>query len=111
MEILHSEHIIRTQIVSPQGRVDAFSIKTLARRFDSLLDQGHAQFVVDLSNVSFLDSAGIAALVTLLKRARQMGGDVKLVWPQSETASRILKLTKFDRVFDMHSEAATALPH
>ena len=36
------------------------------------------------------------------------GGDVKLVWPESNTARRIFYLTKFDRVFDFATTAEAA---
>jgi anti-anti-sigma regulatory factor len=46
-----------------------------------------------------LDSAGLAVLVSALKRSRLKNGNVRLVWPKAEDAARILKLTKFDQVF------------
>ena len=78
-------------------------------RLDELLESGAQRFVLDLSEVPFLDSAGMAVLVSLLKRARQGGGDVRLVWPAEEGARRILRLTKFDRVFSMADSVAMAL--
>jgi anti-anti-sigma factor len=65
--------------------------------------------VCDLSNVAFMDSAGLAVLVSLMKRARQDRGDVRLVWPTAESAKRILQLTKFDRVFDRFESRDTAI--
>ena len=50
-------------------------------------------------------------LVNLLKRAREHGGDVHLVWPAEEAARRILRLTKFDRVFTFAETAEAALSH
>jgi anti-anti-sigma regulatory factor len=50
----------------------------------------------------------MAVLVNALKRARKSGGDVKLVWPQIEGARRILHLTKFDRIFEMATNADDA---
>lgn len=51
----------------------------------------------------------MAVLVTLLKSAHLAGGDVKLVWPREDAAGRILRLTKFDRVFDMATSVEAAL--
>ncbi len=90
---------METVIVSLNERIDAFNAPTLRGVFDNLLAEGHQDFIVDLRAVTFLDSAGMAALVTLLKRARSKGGDVGLTWPTLEVSQRILKLTKFDRVF------------
>lgn len=109
MEVDIQEHIIRRIIVAPKSRIDAFNGAELRAHLDGLLAGGAKDFVLDLSAVPFIDSSGMAVLVSLLKRARQAGGDVKLVWPREEAAQRILKLTKFDRVFEMVDDVPTAL--
>jgi anti-anti-sigma factor len=109
MNITINEHIIRIVVVTPQDRIDAFSSPQLRERVNQLLTDGVSMFVIDLSNVPFLDSAGMAVLVSALKRARQANGDVKLVWPKEEAARRILRLTRFDRVFSMAESAEAAI--
>lgn len=109
MQVEVTEHIIRVTVVAPQERIDAMNAPELRQRLYALLDDGASNLVVDLSSVPFMDSAGMAVLVSILKRARQAGGDVKLVWPTAEAARRILNLTKFDRVFDMADTAAAAV--
>lgn len=109
MEILVTEHIVRILVVAPQDRIDAFSGPQLRARLEQLLAEAVTNFVLDLSAVPFLDSAGMAVLVSVLKHARQAGGDVRLVWPKNENAGRILRLTKFDRVFDMADTVEAAL--
>ena len=109
MKMTVTEHVIRIVVAAPQQRIDAFSAPELRARLDQLLESGVQRVVLDLSEVPFLDSAGMAVLVSLLKRARQVGGDVRLVWPTEEGARRLLRLTKFDRVFTMFDSAATAL--
>jgi anti-anti-sigma factor len=109
MEITTTEHTLRIVVVQPHGRVDAFSAPKLQERFEQLQAEGVALFVCDLSEVPFIDSAGMALLVALLKQTREQGGDVKLVWPVQETARRVITLTRFDRVFAMAESAAAAL--
>ena len=109
MELMITEHIIRIAVVAPRQRIDAFSAPQLREEIDRLFAGGVQRFVLDLSAVPFLDSAGMAVLVSVLKRARQIGGDVRLVWPAEEAARRILHLTKFDRVFSMADSAEAAL--
>lgn len=109
MDILVQEHVIRIAVVAPRARIDAFNAPTLRGQLDELLERGINRFVLDLSQVPFLDSAGMAVLVSLLKRARGLEGDVQLVWPNEEAARRILRLTKFDKVFTMVDTAEAAL--
>lgn len=101
MNIQLEEELIRIRIVRLDGRVDAFNSPALREHLGLLLENGAAHFVIDLREVTFLDSAALAVLVNTLKRARLAGGDVKLVWPKSAEARRIILLTKFDRVFDI----------
>ncbi|NWJ95800.1 MAG: STAS domain-containing protein [Chloroflexi bacterium] len=109
MELTITEHIVRINIIAPQGRIDAFCAPELRKQFEVLLGKNEIKFILDLSAVTFLDSAGMAALVSLLKAAREAGGDVKLVWPKEEAAQRILRLTRFDRVFDIADNQKAAL--
>jgi anti-anti-sigma factor len=95
--------------VAVDGRLDAYTVPEARACIDALMEPGVNRLVVDLSAVTFLDSAGLAMLVTALKRARQQGGDVKLVWPANENTQRILRLTRFDRVFDISTTVKQAL--
>ncbi len=99
LEIQPTEHIVRIVSLSLCGRLDAFEASALRKMCDGYFAQEFNHFVFDLSAVTMLDSAGLAVLVSALKRARLKNGDVRLVWPREEAASRILKLTKFDQVF------------
>ena len=109
MKIEVQEHVIRIIVIKPKESIDAFKAPALRDKFNTFTEAGNNKFVLDLSDTPFLDSAGMAAMVSLLKTARTAGGDVKLVWPQNEAAKRIIQLTKFDRVFDMAENAEEAL--
>lgn len=111
MEIHIREHIIKINIITLTGRLEAFTVAALRNEVDARLAQDNRYFVVDLSGVSFMDSAGMAALVSLLKRSRQIGGDVVLVKPVDPAAMRILTLTRFDQVFTLCQTVAEALKH
>ena len=99
LEINTSEQIIRIVTITLTGRFDAFEAPALRKKCDDYLANDFTHFVFDLADVSMLDSAGLAVLVSVLKRSRLKNGDVRLVWPKADAASRILKLTKFDQVF------------
>ena len=108
MNIVVQEQIQRTVTVAPQDRLDAFSAPALRSQLDALAASGVQDFIVDLSNTPFMDSAGMAVLVSLLRRTRQSGGSVKLVWPRAEAVRRTLQLTQFDRIFEFVEPKAPA---
>jgi anti-sigma B factor antagonist len=57
---------------------------------------------VDLSNVSFIDSTGLGMLVGVLKEAREMKGEVRLVNPGREVR-RILQVTGLEALFERNT--------
>jgi anti-sigma B factor antagonist len=72
--------------------------------------RGNHAIVLDLSNVSFIDSSGLGALISCLK---SMGSDRELVLCGTRgTVTSMFKLTRMDKVFRMFSnsdEAVSAL--
>lgn len=54
--------------------------------------------LVDLSNVNYIDTSGIASLVESLQTARKGGCELVLV-SVSEAAMRVLELARLDKVF------------
>jgi anti-sigma B factor antagonist len=56
-----------TQVVTPQGEIDALTAPTLGRRLLRLADEGKTGVVVDLSRVTFMDSFGIGVLLNALR--------------------------------------------
>jgi anti-sigma B factor antagonist len=95
-------------LIQLSGRVDAFIVPEFRTRIDTWQGQAVQKFIVDLNAVKFMDSAGLAALVKLLKQARAAGGDVVLVKSHSAATMRILSLTKFDKVFQIAETIAEA---
>lgn len=84
------------------GRLDALSAPDLRRRLAALDLEGVCDILIDLSDVEFVDSAGLAAMISGMKAARLSGGDVELLRPRSDDAYRVFELTKFDSVFTIH---------
>ena len=109
LEVSLVEYVIRIVAITLQGRLDAFEAPSLRQKCDLLFNEGVIHFVFDLSDVTMVDSAGLAVLVSILKRTRLKSGDVRLIWPKTEVAARILKLTRFDQVF-VSIDAADIVP-
>lgn len=86
------------------GRFDAHEVGTFKGLFDDLLGQGISHFRIDLADVNFVDSTGLAAMVRGMKRARERGGDVVLVRP-SDPVRVILELTCLDVAFVIVDDA------
>ena len=73
-----------------------------------LLDSGRTQILLNLEQVSYMDSAGIGELVACFKKARERGGTVKLLRPSGKVVD-LLALTKLEQVFEVHASEADAV--
>lgn len=84
-------------VVTLSGRLDLLSAAAVKRQLADLVSAGNRRLVIDLHEVSFIDSSGLSTLVSALKLARQAGGDLRLARP-NEQARVLLELTTLDRV-------------
>lgn len=88
-------------VVTVTGRLDAMEAPVLRAELGRLITGGIRDLVVDLADVEFVDSAGLAVLVRARRDLRAVGSDVVLVRPATEDAMRVFRLTQFDEVFLM----------
>lgn len=102
VEPLDADHAI----VTLGGRFDAVEALEVRRRLtDELSDVDH--LVIDLTEVRFIDSAGLAALARARRDRVLRGGSVTLVRPRNDDAMRVFRLTQFDAIFTMVDERGT----
>lgn len=95
-------------IVKPlERRMDARTAPEFRRQMDELIAAGHRKLVLDLSEVDFLDSSGLGAIVSSLK-ALGDDGHLLVVGTRPPVAS-LFKLTRMDKVFRMFPQTADAV--
>ncbi|HRV90977.1 MAG TPA: STAS domain-containing protein, partial [Anaerolineae bacterium] len=101
MEITCKSISKNVSIVALSGALNARSAEEAKQTFRNLVEQGVTQVIVDLHDVPFIDSSGLAALVSGLKTLGGESSNLKLAAPQSQ-ARLLFELTMFDRVFEIH---------
>lgn len=95
-------------VVRLNGRLDLLSAPDVKGRLGQVVAQGDRRIVVDLNDVSFVDSSGLGALIGGLKAARQAGGDLRIARP-AQQARTILELTTLNRVLRPYATVEEAL--
>ncbi|GAA2998121.1 STAS domain-containing protein [Actinokineospora diospyrosa] len=90
------------------GEIDMGTVSTLADALDTAQESGSAVVVVDLTEVTFLASAGLAALVAADQRARTTGGALVVVSPPAGAVHRAITVSSLDRVLTLAEDAVTA---
>ena len=96
------------QVLRLAGEVDVATAPRLRDRLVQLINEGPPQLVVDLSGLSFIDSMGLGALVSGLKRARAHDGDLRLAGP-SDHVAKVLSITRLDQAFLVGDSVEAAL--
>jgi anti-sigma B factor antagonist len=97
-----------TVVVSVHGDLDLHSADELGDRLVGVAEGGASAVVVDLSDVAFVDSQGLGAL---LRGTRQLGGGAgrfRLVVPAPQIR-RLFEITALDRVFPLDETREQAL--
>lgn len=95
-------------VVHVAGEIDVYTAPTLREELAGLVDDGTTDIVVDLTEVSFMDSTGLGVLVGALKRVRTTGGDLRLVIDQ-EKVLKVFRITALTQVFEIHPTLDEAL--
>ena len=96
-------------ICRPVGELDAYTVGQFREALGELAST--PKLLIDMSEVPFVDSAGLGALIGGIRRARELGGDVS-VCCNRPTLVRLLRTTGFDRIVTVAEsleDAAAAL--
>jgi anti-sigma B factor antagonist len=82
-------------VCRPVGELDAYTVGQFREALGELASK--PKLLIDMSDVPFVDSAGLGALIGGIRRAREVGGDVA-VCCNRPTLVRLLHTTGFDRI-------------
>jgi anti-sigma B factor antagonist len=94
-------------IAAVTGEIDISGVAQLRQRLYELADNG-GTLIVDLNRVTFIDSAGLGALVGTAQRAAEHGGSLLAVCAQPQPR-RLLWMTGVDKRIPLAATVAGAL--
>jgi anti-sigma B factor antagonist len=95
-------------VVRVGGELDIATGPRLREQLLAVMGERGPQVVLDLSGVAFLDSTGLGVLVGVLKRARTLGGDLRLAGAQA-SVRRVFEITALDRTLPIADTVADAV--
>jgi anti-sigma B factor antagonist len=88
-------------------RLDAHSVAEFKTRMAEFVAAGHRRLVLNISEIEFIDSSGLGAIVSIL---RQLGGNgVLAICGARDTVLTMFKLTRLDKVFEMFADEGEAV--
>ena len=96
-------------IVDLSGRITLGEGSVVLREtIRDLLGKGDKKILLNLGDVSYIDSSGIGELVSAYTTARNQGGELKLL-NLTKKVHDLLQITKLYTVFDIKDDEATAV--
>jgi len=95
-------------VVSLTGEVDATNSEELYGVLESVVLQLPRLLVVDLSELTFMDSTGLRMLLRSSRELDQQGGVLALAAPQVSVA-RVLQLTRADQLIPVYATVTDAI--
>ncbi len=85
-------------VVRVEGQLIVGNRQELKAVVDQALDQGARKLVIDCTDTGYIDSSGLGALVTMARKAREQGGELRLAGLNDDLRS-LFSLTKLDTLF------------
>ena len=86
-------------VVVPVEELDASNAAEFKRDIAPLLE-GNTKLVLDLSRLRFVDSSGLGAFLSCLRKLNAKGGDLKLCG-MSKQVRAVFELVRMHRIFDI----------
>jgi len=96
-------------VIEPKGKITIGEGDVLLREeISKLLTENKKQLVLDLSGVSYMDSAGVGELVSVYTSVKNRGGDLKLSG-LTKKIKDLLQITQLMTIFETFDNTADAI--
>jgi anti-sigma B factor antagonist len=84
--------------VTITGEIDIYNSAQLKENLNTLLTEKEADLYIDCDKLEYIDSTGLGALVSVLKRVKQFNGNIHLLHLKPNVA-KLFKITDLNKVF------------
>jgi anti-sigma B factor antagonist len=98
----------RVELVTVQGRIDSSNANDFDGTLKEIQNKNRHNIVLNLSEVNYMSSAGLRAIVAALRESKKNRGDVRLAAP-SERVSEVLALAGLDSMFQVFEDNTAAV--
>ena len=95
-------------VVGVDGQLIVGNRQDLKQKVLDAIETGARKFVVDFTRTGYIDSSGLGVLVSLSKKIREQGGELRLAG-LNEDLQTLFELTKLDTLFSITRTAEEAL--
>jgi anti-anti-sigma factor len=107
MEI-HTKKKDESLAVSVMGRLDAVSAAEFDKEMVDQINKGESHFILDLSRVDYISSAGLRCILALSKKLKEMKGEIVLCGLQGGV-KEVFDISGFSSIFTIYRTLEDAL--
>ncbi|MEM9162296.1 MAG: STAS domain-containing protein [Cyanobacteria bacterium P01_F01_bin.4] len=93
------------QVIEPTGILDSINGETLRQQVNDLLEADAGVLLIDLKEITFVDSSGLGALVSVLKKVRASEREMHIC-SINDQVRMLFELTSLDQVFSILKDRA-----
>ena len=95
-------------VIAVEGQLIVGNRQELKQKVLDELEAGARKFLIDFSNTGYIDSSGLGVLVSLSKKIREQGGELRLA-RLNEDLRTLFELTKLDTLFHIADDRDEAM--
>ncbi|HLU26491.1 MAG TPA: STAS domain-containing protein [Longimicrobiales bacterium] len=95
-------------VIDVEGQLIVGNRQELKQKVLQELEAGGRKFLIDFANTGYIDSSGLGVLVSLSKKIREQGGELRLA-NLNEDLRTLFELTKLDTLFQISATRDEAL--
>src|SRR5438105_1902618 len=107
MEI-HKERVGDTFVVTANGRLDGIYSAAFANQVGELVTEANPKILIDFTDIDFVTSAGLRALLLLVKKAKA-SGSVFALCGVNEQVREVLDISGFPAMFNIYADRAEGI--
>ncbi len=105
LEVIKKNNV---SILKIKGDVDLYSSPLVRKEILAILTKSNKNLLVDLEDVFYMDSSGVATLVEALQLTNRKGGKLRL-FNLSRAIQDVFELSRLDKVFEICKDEERAL--
>ena len=108
---IRTEHVGGVQVVTAEGRLDGIYSSAFANQVGELLTEANPKVLIDFTDIDYVSSAGLRALLMLVKKAKA-SGSVFALCGVNDQVREVLAISGFAEIVSVHggrAEGITAL--
>ena len=96
------------KILNVAGEIDVYTAPQFKEAVDGIIAGGQKHLIIEMGDVTYMDSSGFGTLLSATKRLKPKGGTVNLVKCNS-AIDRILRITRLNQIFATYDNLDEAI--